>query len=54
MRQPLGGLGHGVHVHAVGARADYAAQAACAKGKVAVKGVRQGCLILRHGGKLTR
>ena len=52
--QPLGGLGHGVHVHAVSARADYAAQAACAKGKVAVKGVRQGRLILRHGGKLTR
>ena len=39
VRQPLGGLGHGVNVHPVGARADHAAQSARAKGQIPVEGV---------------
>ena len=52
--QALGGLAHGVDVHAVGARAQHAAQTAGAEGEVAVKAVGDGGLVALDGRQLRR
>ena len=49
VRHALGGLGHHIHVHAVGAHTQRAAQARRAKGQLAIEGVKELVLVALLG-----